>query len=387
LNIVLSGIEVVIIKLKNLDDIKKELIPFGYFIIDKIYLGNKHKYNFIDAYGYKYLSYIPNIIKGSKPRIASVHNPFTLENIHIWCKLNNKKIKLLSKEFTGVTEKLEWKCLNKDCDGIFDSEWHVIFTNGSGCPYCAGQKVNINNCLATNCPDISEEWHPTKNGTLTPFDITRGTTKKAWWLCKNNQNHEWETKIQNRTINKTGCPYCSGRFASEDYNITVTHSELMKEWNYKRNDVIPTNYTYGSRLKVWWICEKGHEWEAAIANRTNLNRGCPYCNESKGEKKIREWLNNNNIKYQSQKEYDGLIGLGGGNLSYDFYLPTKNILIEYQGEFHDGSSGAYSRINLSTQKEHDKRKRDYAKQNNIELLEIWYYDFDNIEEILENKWI
>ena len=75
--------------------------------------------------------------------------------------------------------------------------------------------------------------------------------------------------------------------------------------------------------------------------------------------------------------------MGKGNLSYDFYLPKYNLLIEYQGEFHDGSAGKYSRINIKKQQEHDRRKKQYAKDNNIKLLEIWYWDYDNIEKILE----
>ncbi len=62
-----------------------------------------------------------------------------------------------------------------------------------------------------------------------------------------------------------------------------------------------------------------------------------------------------------------------------------NLFIEYQGEFHDVSGGDYTRKNLNKQQEHDRRKREYAKLNNIDLLEIWYYDFDRIEEILSNK--
>jgi hypothetical protein len=114
-----------------------------------------------------------------------------------------------------------------------------------------------------------------------------------------------------------------------------------------------------------------------------MNSGCPVCNESKGERKIRKWLEDNTKEYISQKEFNGLIGIGGGNLSYDFYLPSNNLLIEFQGQFHDGLSD-YTKINLERQKEHDNRKLEYAKTYNIKLLEIWYWDYENIEQILEN---
>ncbi|TRZ80398.1 hypothetical protein D4R86_04300 [bacterium] len=69
-------------------------------------------------------------------------------------------------------------------------------------------KVCKDNCLATLNPELAKEWHPTKNGTLTPYDITEHSGKKVWWKCK--KNHSFFTSISNRSAGR-GCPYCSGR--------------------------------------------------------------------------------------------------------------------------------------------------------------------------------
>ena len=115
---------------------------------------------------------------------------------------------------------------------------------------------------------------------------------------------------------------------------------------------------------------------------------CPHCVlPTKGEKKIIDYLECNNIKYTFQKTYNDLRGINGGLLSYDIYLDDYNYLIEYQGHFHDGTAFKSYDEKFERQKEHDRRKRQYAKDNNIELLEIWYYDFDNIENILYDKLI
>ena len=82
-------------------------------------------------------------------------------------------------------------------------------------------------------------------------------------------------------------------------------------------------------------------------------------------------------------KFDNLKGVGGNPLSYDFYLEDFNILIEYQGEFHDGTARQQTEEQFKIQKEHDKRKKEYAISHNINLLEIWYYDYDNIENILK----
>ena len=72
-------------------------------------------------------------------------------------------------------------------------------------------------------------------------------------------------------------------------------------------------------------------------------------------------------------------------MTFDFYLSTKNTLIEYQGQQHEKPIKHFGGDKqFEIQQEHDKRKRQYAKEHNINLLEIWYYDYDNIEQILSD---
>ena len=61
----------------------------------------------------------------------------------------------------------------------------------------------------------------------------------------------------------TGCPYCAGKKPSKEYNLAIKHSILIKEWHPIKNEKLtPYDVTPGSGRKVWWICEKGHEWQA-----------------------------------------------------------------------------------------------------------------------------
>ena len=86
--------------------------------------------------------------------------------------------------------------------------------------------------------------------------------------------------------------------------------------------------------------------------------------------------------------YDDLFGVNGGKLSYDFYLPKYNLLIEGQGKQHlEPIKHFGGERTFQIQQEHDRRKREYAKQNNINLLEIWFWDLDNIKEILDKNLI
>ena len=65
--------------------------------------------------------------------------------------------------------------------------------------------------LLSNYPDVTRQWHPTKNGDKKPEDFRPGSNKRVWWLC--DRNHEWEATIANRTRPKgRGCPgNCAGR--------------------------------------------------------------------------------------------------------------------------------------------------------------------------------
>jgi hypothetical protein len=131
------------------------------------------------------------------------------------------------------------------------------------------------NDLATKFPNLISEWHPTKNGDLTPEGVTSGSNKKAWWFCA--EGHEWEAAISSRSSG-TGCPYCSGRFAIVGQTDLLTmNPDLMGEWHPTKNgDASPRDFASRSGKKAWWLCAQGHEWEAVIGNRSK-GIGCPGC--------------------------------------------------------------------------------------------------------------
>lgn len=164
---------------------------------------------------------------------------------------------------------------------------------------------------------------------------------------------------------------------------TLDNFKLWMSKNADGYELLSTTYV-NAKSKLCFKCPEGHIF---YMNRDNFMQGqrCPECNLSKGEQKIKEHLVNNNIKFEEQKEFCGLLGVYGKNLSYDFYLQEHNLLIEYQGEFHDGTTRKQTAADIERQQEHDRRKREYANNHGIDLLEIWYYDFDNIETILNNK--
>jgi len=103
-----------------------------------------------------------------------------------WHPTKNVEVSLCDKDLKKYL-KYWWKCDKGD-----DHEWEANIYNrvgGKGCPICAGQKVVLSTCLATTNPEISRQWHPTKNKELSPFDITEFSNKNVWWKCDKGDDH------------------------------------------------------------------------------------------------------------------------------------------------------------------------------------------------------
>ena len=180
-------------------------------------------------------------------------------------------------EYTGARDKVAVK--GAECG----HEWEATATNllkGSGCPYCAGLlPIPGKTDLATVNPGLADQWHLIRNGALTPKSVGSGSTQKVWWICKN--GHEWEAPVAYRTRGD-GCPYCSNRRVLAGYNDLATIApKLAAEWHPSKNAGLTASMvTAGTSKKVWWRCEKGHEWQASVASRHSGN-GCPYCSNKK----------------------------------------------------------------------------------------------------------
>jgi DNA-directed RNA polymerase subunit RPC12/RpoP len=176
-------------------------------------------------------------------------------------------------------KKVWWKCSN-------GHEWQAGIAyrgRGRGCPYCDGKRVCKDNCLATLFPDVAKDWHPTKNGTLTPIKVTPHSQKKVWWQCK--KGHQWQSSVGYRTKGY-GCPYCSGRKVCKDNSLYAMFPQLAKEWHSSKNrGLTPAKVTTTSKKKVWWKCSTcGHEWKAAIADRC-AGQGCKKCLKNQTKEK------------------------------------------------------------------------------------------------------
>ena len=130
-------------------------------------------------------------------------------------------------------------------------------------------------CEANGKTELLSEWFAEKNEYLSPGSVLFGSHKKVWWKCA--YGHEWQAGVKSR-VEGCLCPVCQNRRIVPGINDFASKYPLLAlQWHPSKNHPItPKDVFPGSIKCYWWKCEKGHEWKAGIASRTN-GEGCPYC--------------------------------------------------------------------------------------------------------------
>lgn len=261
------------------------------------------------------------------------------------------------------------------------------FLQGRRCPSCGSAYLTPLNSLAALYPEIAKEWHPTKNGDLTPEGVTSKNERMVWWKCKKKScGHEWETRVSSRTgNNQTNCPKCAGSIASETNCLPALYPETMKYWDYEKNEgVDPYTVLSKTRKKFWWKCEKGHSYQTGVVNMVKA-AGCPKCKQSMGEYRIQNYLKRLNIPFDDQYRYSDC--RNELPLPFDFAIfdEAGNVacLIEYDGAQHFFPIEAFGgEEGFKKTKQNDEIKNNYCKDNNITLIRIPYWLRDHVDEVL-----
>ena len=187
-------------------------------------------------------------------------------------------------------------------------------------------------------------------------------------------------------LNGHGCMRCgyikNGNLSrySDDKIISMANTTHYNLYTYP-------NLNYSGIHKLINIkCEMHGEF-SQIANDHINGAGCPACNNSRGEMKIRNFLTNNSLSFKHNKTFDNCRNPKTNyKLKFDFYIPTKNIQIEFDGTQHFVSSVYFGRDDgLQKIQYRDNIKNEYAKNNNIKLLRIPYTKIKEIDKILTDE--
>lgn len=320
----ISNAGVSLIRIKETENKKSIHLENGQYIIEFIAKNGKYITKDFEWALSNLINIIDNITHKTSSISINIERDQYLIRAHYMNVLNSNSVAAVFPELIpewdiekneGVTpdafsarnnKRVWWKCKN-------GHSWLAsINTRGErklGCPFCAGQRtVSGENDFETWCkqnnPTLLSEWDYQKN-IINPSDIPKTYKEKMWWKCKN--GHCWQATVYNR-VNGTGCPQChtgnhgTRNKVSLDTWCKQNNSNLCQEWNYEKNgSLTPALVSHGSHTKVWWICSKGHEWEAQIKSRT-YNHGCPYCSGTNkkaitGINDLATWCKQNNKEY------------------------------------------------------------------------------------------
>lgn len=146
------------------------------------------------------------------------------------------------------------------------------------------QRFNIE----AQCPELIKLWHPTKNGSLKPCEISVRSSDRIWWKCTKGPDHEWFASprsmydMKNNKINP--CPFCSNHKVSVTNSFATMYPELAAQWHpFLNGDVTPSKILPSSSFNAWWKCERGdnHVWRRMVSRRTHprssIEDKCPFC--------------------------------------------------------------------------------------------------------------
>lgn len=401
--------------------------------IDETFKSNK-KYKTMDKNGYYYnissIQIYALINKNQKPSKFFNKNPYTYSNINNYLRLNNIKLELITTELNDSQAKLKFRCLE---DGFeFERCWSNILKGFTKCDLCIGRThytVDMLKQIVKNigCEFIDTEYRGVKKKHLfkckcgRTFErdlcvvLYRKSCECEW--CSNNVKHTYA--FIKEDLAKHGIELLSTEYKNNYTKIKVRHEcgfvidrtytsistndykcpHCIKKGFYRDTeqfykeiyDLVGDEYTFygeyinsNTKMKVKHnIC--GHTYEVSPTKFINCNCRCPRCTSSKGEEEIMGFFTEANIPFKKEYKFKDLIGVGGQCLRYDFALHNKEdglFLIEYDGIQHFEPVRGEELFKLT--KEHDRRKDEYCKENNISLYRIPYWRKDNLINILED---
>jgi hypothetical protein len=305
------------------------------------------------------------------------------------------------------TTKVWWICKKTNCDYNCLHVWKESVHNRAakhprGCPYCCkpAKQICYHNSLAYKYPEVTRQWHPTKNKEfedqgINPKTISAYSNRKIWWICKNfncdyNCLHIWKAHVYTRTKGRN-CPYCCkpAKYICYHNSLAYKYPEVTRQWHPTKNKKLkyqginPETLHVNSNISVWWLCNLcNNKWKTKITHRIYSQSGCPRCNLSHMERLMRKVLKN--LKTQSTivprpwtiikaihshrlsngQEADHMVTLNINDIRVKVMIEMDGIQHFEPVEFFGGDEA------LKANQERDTRKNKLCQDKNYHLLRL-----------------
>ena len=271
-------------------------------------------------------------------------------------------------EYVGANKHIKCRCK------VDEYEWEACpsdLLRGTGCYQCSLRNKTVKH---EDFVKRMEEINPNIEF-LTKY---KKNMEKIKCKCKID-GYEWNV-TPNKLLLGRGCPKCGGKIVDHDEFQKITYNKYVK--------VLDKYEKIEKPLLCQCLINPEHKWYT-MSNNLRQGTGCPICKKSKGELRVKEVLEENEIKFTPQKYFEDC--KDKNPLPFDFYLDDYNIAIEYDGTQHYFPTAFFTRDeeaakeNFEYVKSHDKIKTKYCEDKGIKLIRIPYWSFNKIEEIIKSE--
>ena len=340
------------------------------------------KIDILHKCGYSYFAAPTNILNGGKCQKCSKRVRYTIDDAKAIFKEHQKT--LLADEIENVLTQMPFTC---DLHKSYGLQYATLssVSRGGGCKLCKNEKVRKNQPkLKYDQKSVVELF---KKSHLVVCGKYKSMKTPISFYCEKHKDMGIQTiTLNNFLYQHSSCKYCAreniSRLKSTPEN-EIRH--LLDSMNLEYIDS-----RVDKKMTVSFVCKAHRAYGVQCNSLDKIKRGqgCRLCSASTGETMVSSILKEKNIEYEFQKKFDGLVGEGRGQLSYDFYLPKYNTLIEYQGQQHYMIVDAFHATDRTLKKQihHDNLKREYAKENNISLIEVPYWlTRKKVERLIANS--
>jgi uncharacterized protein with PIN domain len=255
-----------------------------------------------------------------------------------------------------VNSQTKIRVKHNKCGNVYEVQPRA-FRSGTRCPYCYGK-------IKKTDAEFKKEVYDLVGNEYIFLEPYQGTLTKLK-VRHNKCGNTYEIRPVD-FLRGIRCLHCHG-------NIRKTNDQFKKEVF----DLVGSDYTVldayinnATKLRVKHnIC--GNVYKVRPVDFLSHQTRCPYCSSPKGELLINKILKSLGIEYEYQKTFEDLKDVH--LLSYDFFIPSQNILIEYQGQQHYQPVDYFGgETTFKRQQNHDKMKSDYAKLHEYNLIAIPY---------------
>lgn len=266
--------------------------------------------------------------------------------------------------------------------------------NGNRCPKCADESrvKKLKQFSGADSPliiklseaiDRARKIHGNRyDYSLITDEIWQGTSSKYKIICP--VHGEFEQKFNSHLAGQ-GCLKCGQERSASA--ILLGFDGWIRRAKEVHGDIfdyslVKNTQHFGAKSKIEVVCNIcGCHFFPTMENHVYNKTGCPGCNRSKMEKILAQQLAERRIEFETEKSFPGLVGVGGGQLRFDFYLPKHKVCIECDGPQHFQYMPTFHQCeqNFKKQQEHDSRKEEFCQKNGIRLIRL---SFDNFLDFL-----